>query len=120
MTRAPYHPTVHALPVDARQLGHRASPSCPCQPTEAADMAEPIRPVFVHRPLPEDRMSFHIPPDTLPEDCPCADCRALAAAIDADLAARRAVRDAAERVDRVHKLASRTAERPAPIARTEE
>jgi len=46
----------------------------------------------------------------LTEACACAACRALGEAIDADLAARLAVRRAARIVDRVHAL-----DRPAPL-----
>ena len=52
-------------------------------------------------------------PEPEPE-CGCPSCRALAIALDADVAARRAVRDAAEAVDRVHRLAGSAVPRVEP------
>jgi len=46
----------------------------------------------------------------LADSCSCPACQALGQAIDADLAARLAVRRAARLVDRVHAL-----DRPAPL-----
>ena len=46
-----------------------------------------------------------IPDDSVLPRCECPACAELAEAIDADLSARLAVTVAAERVDRVHRLA---------------
>ena len=46
----PTHPAPrHVVPLWARRGDHRASPTCPCQPVPAADLADPHVAVYVHR-----------------------------------------------------------------------
>ena len=65
----------HVVPLWARRGDHRASPTCPCQPVPAADLADPHVAVYVHRFLDRARDAGH--PPTRQEEPEMIDHRAV-------------------------------------------